>query len=127
MKRYIPLILVLIFSMAGCRAQEINVPAKNNKDYISFKDKQQQSDRKEKDNIQVQSLTGMNFRYAAKKSMPGVVHIKSAYPVQQRDDSDLFRDFFGEEFFRKFSGRNKISQEFSMEALQVLSLVKMDI
>jgi Do/DeqQ family serine protease len=102
MKLYFPLFLVLIFSIAGCRRQEIKVPAKNNKDYVSFKDKQQQAEIKEKDNIQAQSLPGMNFRYAAKKSMPGVVHIKSAYPVQQRDESDLFRDFFGEDFFRQF-------------------------
>jgi Do/DeqQ family serine protease len=102
MKRYIPLFLFLIFSIAGCRGQEKKVPNKSNKDYVSFKDKQLQADFQESDKMQTQSLPAFNFRYAAKKSMSGVVHIKSAYPVQQRDESELFRDFFGEEFFRQF-------------------------
>ncbi len=43
----------------------------------------------------------LDFRYAAKITTPGVVHIRTSYAAQQatrNDQNNPFRDFFGDEF-----------------------------
>lgn len=46
---------------------------------------------------------GLNFRYAASRSTAGVVHIKSVFPAGVgREAPDLFKDFFDEDFPRRF-------------------------
>lgn len=43
---------------------------------------------------------GFNFRYAARKATPGVVHINAVFPAQREPEMpDLFNDFFGDDFF----------------------------
>src|SRR6185295_4718153 len=43
---------------------------------------------------------GLDFRYAAKMTTPGVVHIKTSYAAKNvsRNNNDPFRDFFGDNF-----------------------------
>ncbi len=44
-----------------------------------------------------------NFRYAARKTTPGVVHINAVFPGHREPNMpDLFNDFFGDDFFRRY-------------------------
>lgn len=57
----------------------------------------------------------LDFRVPAKKVMPGVVHIISTYkgreiPQRELEMPDLFRDFFGDDFWKNFESPQQPSR-----------------
>src|SRR5215813_7735401 len=56
---------------------------------------------------------GLDFRYTAKITTPGVVHIKTSYAPRNvsRNQSNPFKDFFGDDFFNPFGNQNPYEQQ----------------
>ncbi len=61
----------------------------------------------------VGALQPVDFRYAAATTTPSVVHIKSAFKVEQVrfNQRDPMRDFFGDDFFRFFHGPSPMQNQ----------------
>jgi len=100
------LIFYTLFSTAlfsGCKGQEKkdNLISKESK-FKSIEERQKESV-KTYGSVTAPTSQGMlNFRRAAKRATPGVVHIKSTFSIKSNPElPDLFRDFFGDDFFRK--------------------------
>jgi len=78
---FLLIVLCIIQSIfyLGCQAQDKNVPAQA---------------------IPNIAPAPLNFRTAARKATPCVVHVKGIFPVQRPPAfPDVFRDFFGDDFF----------------------------
>lgn len=98
--------MVIIILITGCKGQVNKVFDNTEKDeLITFEEKQKAALSATENNIPINNtvLTGFNFRYAAKKATPGVVHIKSTLSIKaQQPMPDFFKDFFGDDFFRNY-------------------------
>ncbi|MFI5135796.1 MAG: S1C family serine protease, partial [Chitinophagales bacterium] len=55
----------------------------------------------------------MDFRYAAKITTPGVVHIKTSYAPRNvsRNQYNPFKDFFGDDFINPFGNQDPFQQQ----------------
>lgn len=103
MKRLFVFITIVIFLLHGCRGQEGRpVAVSSNEKFISFEEKQRNAFPGRESIIENPAVAGFNFRYAARKATPGVVHIKSVFPVKtEREVPDFFKDFFDDDFWRR--------------------------
>jgi serine protease Do len=108
------LFFLLCFFMFSCNGQD-----------TTFEEKQKKSQSflgQIKDNPTTIPLSA-DFRYAAKKATPGVVHINATYKTY--DDKytnayDSFRDFFNDNFgFRKFQEENSEKKQASASGVIV--------
>ena len=104
MKKYISLLLFGSFFLLGCHGQQSKFAGNNeNETAFIFEEKQHQSLKNEQAQILSTSVSGFNFRYAAKKATPGVVHIKSLVAVKpSREMPDFFKDFFDQDFLHRY-------------------------
>jgi len=104
------LILAQAFGISGCEGQVKTSPAEEVvKPGINIEDRQKHSSMAELSALSMEKiqLTGVDFRYAAKKVTPGVVHVTSTWKAsaneQEERQYDPFRDFFGDDFFHFFN------------------------
>ena len=104
MKKYICLFFFGSFFLLGCNGQQRNsADYSDNQGVLLFEEKQHHSLRNEPSTIQLPAVSGFNFRYAAKRATPGVVHVKSLVAVRSsRGMPDLFKDFFDQDFLRRY-------------------------
>jgi serine protease Do len=105
MKQYFVLIWFSMLILPGCQGQEKGrpVPVVVEKK-TTFEEKQKIALDKTQNEAVNAGKSGFNFRYAARKATPGVVHIKSVYPAVERNGlPDYFDDFFNEDFFGRIS------------------------
>lgn len=104
MKKLILIILAGSFLFHGCRGQERKFVGLTEKENFSkFEEKQKQALQNTEPVITNGALSGFNFRYAAKKATPGVVHIKSVSTVKSRQQvPDFLRDFFDDDLLRRY-------------------------
>ena len=89
--------------ITACNAQEKKKKeTTTDNTFISIEDRQKKSIQEDGvENTMVEAF-GFNFRLAARKATPGVVHIKSTMTIKmERDVPDFFRDFFDEDFLRR--------------------------
>ena len=83
MKKNITLLFFGSFFLLGCRGQQSKFSGNiENENAFQFEEKQLQSLKNEHAQKQTASVSGFNFRYAAKKATPGVVHVKSLVAVK---------------------------------------------
>lgn len=103
MKNFLVLIVAGSIFFHSCKGQQSKPFAKPEKEPAPlFEEKQKQALQNENPPVP-NVITGFNFRYAAGKATPGVVHIKSVISVQARQQvPDLFKDFFGDDFWRLY-------------------------
>lgn len=104
MRRDELLVFIICFAILGCKGQDNKVDTLKNKAGITFEEKQKRDLFK---NVADPALSDpnpdFNFRIAAKKATPGVVHIRSTYSHDSRFDSqgqlneDFWNRFFSEE------------------------------
>lgn len=93
----------VLLLMTACNAQEKKkVESLVDNTFISIEDRQKKSIQEDGlDKITAEAFA-FNFRLAARKATPGVVHIKSTMTVKmEREVPDFFRDFFDDEFWRR--------------------------
>lgn len=104
MKRLVSVIIIIGLFFIGCKGQETNpVPEKPKGRYISFEEKQRLALADKEPPAYSSKTAAFNFRYAAKKATPGVVHIKSVISVTiQQEVPDFFRDFFNDDFWQRY-------------------------
>jgi serine protease Do len=104
MKYLFVLLVTVTFIFTGCRGQENKtVSFPKNEKHLSFEEKQKQALRNDQPGLINSAVAAFNFRYAAKKATPGVVHIKSVFPLRaEREMPDFFRDFFGDDLWRQY-------------------------
>jgi serine protease Do len=70
---------------------------------LTFEEKQKIALQNGEAEISLPQPVAFNFRYAARKATPAVVHIKAVYTVQaEKDVPDLLRDFFEDYFWRHY-------------------------
>lgn len=103
MKHVIFYVFFGIFLFSGCTGQEKtgSIIPKEAK-FKSIEERQKETIKSQGAGTFTIPQGFMNFRYAAKKATPGVVHIKSTLSIKSAPElPDFFRDFFGDEFFRK--------------------------
>ena len=103
MKHVIFYALFGIFILSGCTGQEKTdtIKPKETK-FKGIEERQKETLKSQGAGTSTTPQGLMNFRYAAKKATPGVVHIKSTLSVKSTPElPDFFRDFFGDEFFRR--------------------------
>ena len=116
MKKNIFLFFFGSFFLLGCRGQQSKLTGSiENEGVFLFEDKQHQSLK----NVQSQGLrgavSGFNFRYAAKKATPGVVHIKSLVAVKSsKEIPDFFKDFFDHDFLRRYFPSQDITPQYQL-------------
>lgn len=116
MKKNILLFFFGSFFLLGCRGQQIKLGEKvDNQGVYLFEEKQQHSLKNHQSPISIANVSGFNFRYAAKKATPGVVHIKSLVAVKSsRGMPDFFRDFFDQDFLRRYFPSNDNTPQYQM-------------
>lgn len=109
------LILTLTFSsvLTACDGQTSNPVAVNqNKALTTFEEKQSQFLKNRKLAYPDTFSPRFSFRFAAGKTMPGVVHIKSVFPAHMESQfPDLFKDFFRKDFFHHYFPPSQIPEE----------------
>ena len=103
MKRYELFLYIICFAILGCRGQDGNADMMKNNAGISFEEKQKADLAKIENELTFADTTvNFNFRMAARKVTPGVVHIRSTYSIHQGIDSphqlsdDFWYRFFSE-------------------------------
>jgi serine protease Do len=100
MRRNKLFICVLCFSIAACRGQDNKVDSENKTGHLTFEEKQKADLAKRTDESKATLVNpDFNFRLAAKRVTPGVVHIRSTYSGQQYSGSlnnDFWYRFFSE-------------------------------
>lgn len=100
MKHFFVFLTTVIISLTACQGQEDKRAVIGNDNLTFFEEKQKQALQNGTADIANPAITGFNFRYAARKATPGVVHIKSSFPIRRgRDFPDFFRDFFDDDFW----------------------------
>jgi hypothetical protein len=93
MKRLFVLITTISFMLHACRGQEGKpVAVSGNEKFISFEEKQKNALPDKGPVITNPAVAGFNFRYAARKATPGVVHIKSVFTG--KGSAGFFQRFF---------------------------------
>lgn len=105
MKKIVVFFIMVCFLLQGCRRQDKKTTADSaGGNFISFEEKQKNAMpflSAIKPNPQMQ---GYNFRYAAQKATPAVVHIKAFFAMKpEKDLPDFFKDFFNDDFLRQYS------------------------
>ncbi|WP_026898251.1 Do family serine endopeptidase [Daejeonella oryzae] len=113
MWKFCVLILLSSISLTGCNGlNDKKDLIGGDQNFVSFQAKQQQAlKNKNGQPSQKPTIETFNFRYAAKKATPGVVHIKSVFTYNaEQEIPDFFKDFFGsDEYLRRyFSPENRI-------------------
>jgi Do/DeqQ family serine protease len=105
MKSIPAILMMVIFFFPGCKGQEKKPEmVKDKEPYTAFEKKQSIAQNQDMPAMTNETNAGYIFRYAAKKATPGVVHIKSYFPVKERPSiPDFFRDFFGDDFWQRYS------------------------
>jgi serine protease Do len=105
---FITLVILVAFGTSGCKgqvkpsAQDVLIPS------ISIEEKQKQSSPSDPAILlsEKSQLSGVDFRYAARKVTPGVVHVMSTWNSNKNQEElkkyDPFKDFFGDDFFHFF-------------------------
>lgn len=105
MKKIITYLFISGFALCGCKGQNKpeNIPIEK-KQLIDFETKQKNALIGKKNEV-TPNLSALNFRFAAKKATPGVVHIQSTFSMKiNREVPDIFKDFFDNDFWgRHFS------------------------
>jgi Do/DeqQ family serine protease len=102
MKKIVNICLAMsVLALISCNGQ--NTPIPDNKTFISLEERQQLASPGE---LFSATASGVDFRLAAKKVTPAVVHIKATLGLPE-DQSEFyeyrsFRDFWGEDWFRFF-------------------------
>lgn len=104
MKKIVAIISLIFLITQGCNGQaEKNELEATNKKYISFEEKQKKASVTIVPTKINPLLLGFNFRYAAKKATPAVVHIKSVFLKKtEREIPDFLKEFFGDDFMRRY-------------------------
>ena len=104
MKKNITLLFFGSFFLLGCRGQQSKFSGNiENENAFQFEEKQLQSLKNEHAQKQTASVSGFNFRYAAKKATPGVVHVKSLVAVKSsKVMPEFFKDFFDQDFLHRY-------------------------
>jgi serine protease Do len=111
--RIIGLVLVAAFNTISCEGQKVKQPDKLPANSI---EQQQLQSKIKRDTALFASRSntpGIDFKYAARKVIPGVVHVKSTWQATQQPEQrrvpDPFRDFFNDDnwfhFFEPFGQR----------------------
>jgi Do/DeqQ family serine protease len=103
--KWFPVLALSLLFLTACEDQRKreNLPALN-AGFSSFEERQNRSEQDETPVYTQSAGSGIHYRLAARRATPGVVHIKSVYPVNgQRQLPDFFRDFFGEDFWREYN------------------------
>lgn len=109
------LLATTFFSIVSCEGQKIKQPEKEKELSTTFEQQQHQAAARPDTLIAVNRVrsAGIDFKYAARKVIPGVVHVKSTWQEtkqpEQRRVPDPFRDFFNDDnwfhFFEPFGQR----------------------
>ncbi|MDB5276530.1 MAG: HtrA2 peptidase [Ferruginibacter sp.] len=105
MKKFLLILTAACMLLAGCHGQaRKNAVLSGKANVTTFEEKQQQDIKNEGQlSFDPSAAAVFNFRYAAKKATPGVVHIKSSVSVKaQNNMPDFFKDFFGDELWRRY-------------------------
>ena len=105
MKKIVAFFIMVCFLSQGCRGQDKKISADSaDGKFLSFEEKQKNAmpfSPAIKLNPQMQ---GYNFRYAAQKATPAVVHIKAIFTMKsERNIPDFLKDFFNDDFLRQYS------------------------
>jgi serine protease Do len=95
-------ICLICFTIIACRGQNNETEAAKNSNVTTFEQKQKTELSKiSAETNESETNPNLNFRYAAKRATPGVVHIKSTYAVQQMpgviNDDFWYRFFYNGE------------------------------
>lgn len=109
MKRAELFIIIICFGIIGCTGQNSSkFDTPSTIAGITFEEKQKKDlPTKTEDPSLLDLRPDLNFRMAAKKATPGVVHIRTTYPLDSRFDShskfseDFWYRFFSEEPLKK--------------------------
>lgn len=102
MRLFISFIIVCSL-FQSCSGQEKEPAARKNEKSLNFESKQKLALNGKESTIYNSAAAALNFRFAAQKATPGVVHIKAVFPVKtEREFPDFFRDFFGDDFLRQY-------------------------
>ena len=103
-KKILPIFFIFCLLFQNCNGQDKKPAAEVQNSRISTFEEKQKSARKNTLAIAIPAhLSGLNFRYAAGRATPGVVHIKSVFSMQpDLDVPDIFRDLFGDDFWRNY-------------------------
>lgn len=98
MKRESFFLGILCFAIIGCSGQSNKADVPQKAAALTFEERQKRSIPNNNSEIKLQPNPDFNFRIAAKKVTPGVVHIKSTYSYEgpkNQNDNFWFRFFFG--------------------------------
>jgi Do/DeqQ family serine protease len=104
MNKNLAIIFIFCLLFQNCKGQDKKSVQEILNSRISTFEEKQKSARKNSVTVEIpQHIAGLNFRYAARRATPGVVHIKSVFSVQpDMDLPDIFRDLFGDNFWRNY-------------------------
>jgi len=104
MKKFLPVIFIFCLLFQNCKGQDKKPASDALNSRISTFEEKQKSARKKSVEIAIPKyVSGLNFRYAAGRATPGVVHIKAIFSIPpEMDIPEIFRDLFGDDFWRNY-------------------------
>lgn len=104
MKKILPVFLITCLFFQNCSGQDKRPPIDSrDPKIVTFEEKQQSALKNRVSDWVAQTKPGTDFRNAARKATPGVVHIKAVFSVEpSMNIPELFRDLFGEDFWRDY-------------------------
>jgi len=104
MKKKLAIIFISSLFFQSCNGQDKEPLTEIRENRIStFEEKQKSARKKSVEHAIPEHISGLNFRYAAGRATPGVVHIKAVFSVPpEMDIPEIFRDLFGDDFWRNY-------------------------
>lgn len=107
--------ILWLTTLVSCEGQvNQNTKPAENKNISSIEERQHQAVRKP-DTLAVNNRAGIDFRLAARKATPGVVHVNSTWKTNNNPEElrpgDPFKDFFGDDwshFFGPYINRGPV-------------------